>query len=308
MSLDAAIDAFDQVGTAVEALPKLIHQAKKPTSPRGREKKQVRSSSGGGGVARARMSDEISAHCLFICGRSVLLIGAVADCLVAARSRDNTVNAPALAISTRALVETAALVAWLVNPSIDGNTRGRRFLAWRFSELHSDRSVLKGMDDDRSEVIAARAEFGVREKELVDQATAAKWHARASSTKQDGQVEPAVLLQLNSVKGHAHASITDMVQAMMPGSAYQLLSIAAHGKYAGIIAGTRARSEPDSSGGITVGMAGFGITPSMALTTVCNSVTSSTRQLAAWNCVGTEQLDSALRLMFEVAGSIPDPK
>lgn len=305
VSLKSAIESLHGIAAAVERLPKFIHKGGKPPSDRAREKQLVRSARAGGGVARAQILDEVSAHCLLICGHTVLLIRAVNDCLIAARTRDDRVNGPALAIAARALVETAAMVAWLVDPGIGGPERGRRYLAWKFSELRNDRSLTADMNDLRPEFVAARAQQGAQEVHLFKQAAAAKWRAQASVVQPDNKIQAATLLQLTGTKGQSHPSITDLVKAMLPGNVYQLLSIAAHGRYSGIIAGTTPQGDPDKDGGTTVGMAGFGITPSMALFTVINSVTASTRQLAIWNGVSVAQLDRALRLAYQVAGQTP---
>jgi hypothetical protein len=126
-------------------------------------------------------------------GHLILIGRGVADCLEVAAGRDNEVNVPILSMIARAALETGGQLGWLLDDSIDGTTRARRFPTWRFADLRTQRLQVTDFRPQRDEGAAVAAELDEVEHELHAAATAAGWVSKPTVVRGE-HLEAAALL------------------------------------------------------------------------------------------------------------------
>jgi len=235
-----------------------------------------------------------------------LLVQGVADCLEIAAARDNAVNRPALSSALRPAVEVAGQLAWLLDDSIDGHERGRRFLIWRLHDLRHQRHVLGDFRPGSDEEQAARKELDATEDELLAAAKSAKWAARSSVTSDNGDVQTAALLDRQGQKAEPMPKINELVQLVSSTpSMYGLLSIPSHGMRFGMMHGLNAAgaSKPASADLKTDALVGgFGLPPNLAIGLACVAVDISTRLLTGWNQVDASRMHQRVVEVMRMAG------
>lgn len=107
------------------------------------ETTELRSTPGGGGVARAELLDKLNVEMQVMVGHLTLVVGGVSDALDIAAQRDNQVNGPGLAYIVRPSLELAGQVAWLLTDQIAAEQRARRLLVWRLADLRAQRLLLR---------------------------------------------------------------------------------------------------------------------------------------------------------------------
>lgn len=264
-------------------------------SPRQKERDALRSTSGGGGRTRAKLLDELSAECHLLTSNLLLVADGVADCFELAAQRDDVVNWPVLTIVVRPVLEIAGQIAWLLDDTIDGAERARRFIQWRFADLRARRLLLREFrpPDDP----AALAEVDAHEQELLDACAAAKWVSVPSTTGRNGAIEAAGLLADNG-KREKMPSLTEMVRLVSSTSSlYNMLSIAAHGARLGTMFGLDVSDAVDRAGRRTVQVGGFGLEPNLAIGLTTLALSGSGRRIGGWNgldTVGIYQTSAAL--------------
>ena len=275
-------------------------------SRRSTETSGLRATRSGGGKERAGLLDEAHRACLLMCGHTSLVIDGIEDCLTVAEPRDGRLNSVALALLTRAFVESASEVYWLLDRSIDGTKRARRTLIWQAAQLRNDRQAI-GPVTDTPERQAAEAEMGRRETAWFESVQRAKFDGRPRIGTKDGMPNAALLTA--AAKPEEYPAKTHLVEALTGGSfTYRRLSASAHGRHSGIAGSLQAVGEPDRSGRVQVAVTGMPLSPGFVLLVAGMAVKGSTRWLVDWNGQATDRIDRALREAHELAGRVaPSP-
>lgn len=262
----------------------------------------MRATAGGGGRARAELLDRVAYDSILMLANVTLLVDGVADCLQIAGARDNAVNHPALSATVRPAVETAGQLAWLLDDSIDGADRGRRYLIWRFSDLRHQRHVLSDFRSGADEG-AAVAELDAIEGDLLDLAGAAKWGVRSTVRQANGDISAAVLLDRPGAKPEPMPKITELVGKVASSpSLYSLLSVPAHGRRFGVLHGTQQQHRSDPQGKSELLVGGFGLPPNLCIGLASLAVDIPSRLLAGWNGVDASALHRSVGELMRRAG------
>jgi len=195
----------------------------------------------------------------------------------------------------RPALEIAGQIAWLLDDTIGGAERTRRFLQWRFADLRARRLLLREFrpPDDP----AALAEVDAHEQELRDACASAKWVSVSTKAGRNGAIEAAGLLA-DDGKRERMPSLTEMVRLVSSTpSLYNMLSIAAHGARLGTMFGLDVSESEDREGRRTVQMGGFGLEPNLAIGLTALALSDSGRRIGGWNgldTVGVYQTSAAL--------------
>lgn len=290
---------IEAIGQLVMKMMSRVPATAKRGSPRQRESLVLRSTSGGGGRARATMLDELSGECHPMTSLLVLVAGGVADCLDVARRRNNEVNWPVLSIVLRPVMEIAGQIAWLLDDTIDGAARGRRYLVWQFDDLTRRRKLVHEFRDKSNP--APAVEIEQQEKELLAQCDVARWQGIATSIRGNGRFKPASLLDGNG-KREEMPSITDMVRLVSSSpSLYDMLCVPTHGSR------LAARfdltlGDADRAGRRTVQMGGFGLPPNLVIGLTALALMSVARHIGGWNGIDIAQILQRGHALVELAG------
>ena len=241
-----------------------------------------------------------------MCGHTALVIDGIEDCFVVAEPREGRINAVALALLTRALVESASEAYWLLDPSVDGTTRARRTLIWQAAQLRNDRQAL-GPVTGKEERQAAEAEMARRETAWFESVQLSKFVGRPRSEVPGGVPNAALLTAAG--KPDEFLTKTRLVEALTGGGfTYRRLSMSAHGQRSGIVGSLQTVGEPDRTGRVQVAVTGIPLPPGFVLLTIGMAVKGSTRLLAAWNGHATDRLDRALWEVHQLAERVaPSP-
>jgi hypothetical protein len=281
VEIRAIAELVGNVASKVPALPKR-------GSPRHQEVASLRSTSGGGGRTRAELLGELSAECHLQIASLLIVADGVADCLELAAQRDNVVNFPVLTIVLRSVLEMAGQAAWLLDDSIGGDDRVRRYVAWQFADLRSRRLMLRDFDPPDDPV--ALAEIDQQERELLAVCEAARWLAVPTRTHGNGQIEAAALLDSEG-RRQGVPSQTQLVRlvASTP-SLYGMVSIAAHGARVGARYSLEISDDTDRAGRRTVRQGGFGLPPNLVIQLTALALCDSGRRVAGWNGLDASQL------------------
>lgn len=264
------------------------------SSPRRAESSAMRAAVGGGGKTRASLLDLLAGDAVFMIANLTLLVDGVADCLQIASTRNNEVNYPALSATLRPTIEVAGQLAWLLDDSIDGGERGRRYLRWRFHDLRHQRlllSELRGGDEAK----AAFAELDRIGRGLLGLAASAKWSARATVVQPNGDIVAAALVDQAGEKPEPMPKITELVRtvASTP-SLYGLLSVPTHGRRFGVVHGVKQDGAPDQHGKVEALVGAFGLPPHLCIGLACLAIDRPGRLLAGWNGVNASALHGAV--------------
>ena len=266
----------------------------KSGSPRRTETSELRSTARGGGPGRARLLDRLNVDAQLMAANLTLIVEGVADCLEVATGRDNAVNRPALSFVVRPALEVAGQLAWLLDDSIDGTERARRFLTWRFADLRQLRLLLEDFRPSNEERTSTCDELDEVEKSFLDDVAAANWAAKATVAGPKG-FEAAALLGAAG-KRESMPKYNELVRLVSSTpSVYGLLSVPAHGVRFGIFHGLEVADTPDPSGRYSARIAGFGIEPNIGVGLAFLAVDVSCRLLAGWNGVDAGRLTSGGR-------------
>jgi hypothetical protein len=299
VALRSVCDLANEVASRVPTEP-----AK--TSPRGQETKDVRAASGGGGRTRADLLDEIARETVVVLANGTLLVHGVADCLQIAAGRDNAVNTPALSSVLRPALEVAGQLTWLLDDSIDGHERGRRFLIWRLGDLRNQRHVLREFRPGSDEEAAASQVLDETEAELLAIAASAKWQARSSIVAPNGDVQAAALLDRAGQKPEPMPKINALVRLVSStASLYGLLSVPTHGMRFGLMHGLTAADPTDTPTAhvkTDARVSGFGLPPNLAIGLACLAIDIPTRHLAGWNGIDPSAMHSRVVEVMQAAG------
>lgn len=273
-------------------------------SPRQIETSALRSTAGGGGRARAEILDLIPGDAVVMTANLTLLVEGVADCLQVASSRGNAVNAPAMTAVLRPAVEVAGQLAWLLDDKIAGDERCRRYLIWRLHDLRNQRHLLSEFRTGSDPQGLAQEELDAIEHKLLRLTATAKWNARPTVVKANGDREGAALLQTVGKKAEGMPKITALVRtiASTP-SLYTLLSVAIHGQRFGVFHGLEQVGEPDRFGKVDAAMKGFALPPSTGISLACVALSTPSRLLAGWNGVDASSLQRMARRVSGLVGS-----
>ena len=165
----------------------------RPGSPREKEAIAERTAEGEQGLARIALLDALNVDAQVGAANLTLIVRGVADCLEVAAGRENEVNVPILSIIARTALEIAGQLAWLLDDSIDGTERARRFLTWSFADLRTQRLLLDDFGPSNEEGASAAAELDEIEQELCATATSAGWVSKATVVR-GKDLEGAALL------------------------------------------------------------------------------------------------------------------
>lgn len=256
----------------------------------------------GGGRTRAELLDRVAYDSILMLANVTLLVDGVANCLQIAAARNNAVNHPALSATVRPAVETAGQLAWLLDDSIDGADRGRRYLIWRFSDLRHQRHVLSDFRSGADEA-AAVAELDDLERELVDLAEGAKWDVRSTVKQANGDVTAAALLDRLGAKPEPMPKITELIRKVSSTpSLYSLLSVPAHGRRFGVLHGIQQQQAPDPQGKAELLVGGFGLPPNLCIGLASLSIDVPSRLLAGWNGIDASALHRSVVELMHRAG------
>lgn len=300
LCVSGAHEDLHRLARVARALVSEIPEHPRSGSPRDAESRVLRGTDGGGGVARAALLDRLNTDAQILAANLTLVIDAIADCFEVAARRDNHVNTPAVSIIVRTALELAAQAAWLLDDTIDGLTRARRYLVWRFDDLSDRRLLLREFRPDNGDTDSAEADLDSEEAALLADVTDAKWEASATTTNPKG-VTPAALLDGGRREGMP--KITEMIRLVSSTrSIYGLLSITAHGSRFGLMQGLKADGPPDSRGRRDAQVEGFGLPPNTAIALAVLVVDRACRLLAGWNGVDSSRLHSDALVLMKRAG------
>jgi hypothetical protein len=186
-------------GSVVDGIPERAAAG----SPRNNETRSVRSTPGGGGVARAQLLNLLNVDMQVMVGHQILITGGVADDLEVAARRDNEINGPALAFVVRPALELSGQIAWLLNDQIDAAHRARRYIMWRLADLRAQRLLLRDFRTLPDETESAVRELNESEAEIMELVAAAKWSAKQTEYK-GGDLEAATLLGVDASRTACH--------------------------------------------------------------------------------------------------------
>ncbi len=229
-----------------------------------------------------------------------IIVDAVADCLQVARLRDNAVNGPGLSFAVRPGMEVAGQVAWLLDDRIDGAERGRRYLAWRFSDLRQQRLLLADFRPDAA-VAAAQTEVEAAEQSLLGDVTRARWQARPTAISPNGHIMAAVLLDPPQ-SPKAVPKINELVRLVSSTpSTYSLLSVPAHGVRFGAYHGLETEDDP-LAGVPRSRVRGSAIDINLFIELAVLAHNRSVRLLAGWNGLDAARFHRDCRSVTPRAG------
>lgn len=270
-------------------------------SPRRKETSELRSSPGGGGRERSLLLDHLNVNVQVVAANLVLIVDGVADCLEVASGRDNAVNRPALSFVVRPALEVAGQLAWLLDDSIDGAERGRRFLAWRFADLRQQRFLINEFRPSNADRAPAATELEDVEKALLASVSAANWAATPTVVGPKG-FEAAALLDAQG-KRVSMPKYNELVRLVSSTPiVYSLLCVPIHGVRFGMFYGLHLEDGPDASGQHHAQVGGFGVDPNIAIGLAALAVDVSCRLLAGWNHVDSGRVHQEVKALLRRAG------
>jgi hypothetical protein len=269
-------------------------------SPRHTEARALRSTPGGGGVARAELLDELNVDMQVMVGHLGLVVGAVADGLDIASQRDNEVNGPALAYIVRPALELAGQIAWVLSDQIDAERRTRRYVVWRLADLRAQRLLLRDFRASQSEINAAVKELDEIEDEILRRVDAAKWAGQA--TKYTGTDIQAAALLGKDGKPERIPKIGELVREVSSTPAtYGLLSVTSHSQRFGVLQGLEITGSTQD-GQQQAHVSGFPLKANLLIGLTVLAVNIPGRMLGGWNGVDTNELHSFSGALMVRAG------
>lgn len=190
----------------------------------------MRSAQQTGGRERADLLNKLALDASLVVTQITVTVEGVADLLQVAESdREGKLNVVPTATLVRSALETHGQVDWMLDNTIDGFERARRYLTWRFDDLKQLRWALRNGADESDEYADAVVEVDAEEADLIASAERIGLSARHEVVRPNGNVEPARLsdasgnLKMPSY-GKMVSSVTNSVHA------YAALSGAAHGQ------------------------------------------------------------------------------
>ncbi len=220
-----------------------------------------------------------------------------------AAGRDNAVNRPALSFVVRPALEVAGQLAWLLDDSIDGEERGRRFLVWRFADLRQQRLLINEFRLANAERASAVVELAKVEKALLGNVSAAKWTASPTVVGPKG-FEAAALLDAagRRVSMPKYNELVRLVSSTP--SLYSLLCVPVHGVRFGMFYGLAVEEGPVDPDQDNAQVAGFGLDPNICIGLAALSIDRSCRLLAGWNHVDAGSIHQAVKGLMRMAGIV----
>jgi hypothetical protein len=253
------------------------------------------------GFGRIALLDELNVDAEIGMGHLILIGRGVGDCLEVAAGRDNEVNVPILSMVARAALETGGQLGWLLDDSIDGTTRARRFPTWRFADLRTQRLLVTDFRPQKDEGAAVAAELDEVEHELHAAATAAGWLSKPTVVRGE-HLEAAALLDSGGKNERVPQSGEPRDSFPARRACTGLLSIPAHGVRFGMRHNMQVEDQPDDEGKHRVRVGGFGAPPNLAIGLSVAAVDRAGRLLAGWDGVDAQRLYSAARETTHRAG------
>lgn len=269
-------------------------------SPLDRELSDLRRTPGGGGKQRALLLEQLRTEMEIAVGYLTLVIGGVADCLEVAASRDNQVNGPALSFAVRPVLELAGQIDWLLDHTIDGTVRARRYIVWRLADLRARRLVTWDYADDDA-VAAVNAELDEEEAALLRDIELAGWVAEPTTTSPKG-ITAAALLDADG-KRERMPGYGELVRRIASSpSVYSILSISAHTERYGMITTVEADGPPTAGGKQKTKFAGFAMDTNLAIGLSVMALDRAARLLLGWNGASVGDLHERARWIINRAG------
>lgn len=271
-----------------------------PRSPRHKETRSLRSTPGGGGVARAELLDKLNVEMQVMVGHLTLVVGGVADALEIASQRDNEVNGPALAYIVRPALELAGQVAWLLSDQIDAEQRARRYVVWRLADLRAQRLLLLDFRSSQDETEAAVKELDEIEDEILAQVDAARWMARRT-VYSGTNVEAATLCGAGGQSERIPALGALVREVSSSPALYGLLSVTNHSQRFGVRQGLEIVG-PAEAGQQNARLSGFPLETNLLIGLTVLAINIPSRLLGGWNHVDTSELYRFSRRLMASAG------
>ena len=269
-------------------------------SPRYRETRSLRSSPGGGGVARAELLDKLNVEMQVMVAHLSLLVDGVADALHIAFQRDNEVNRPALAFAVRPALELAGQVTWLLDDKVDALQRVRRYVVWRLADLRAQRLLLRDFRTSEGLLYAAANELDATEDDLLAIIKAARWTAQPTAYR-GAHTQAASLVGVDG-KPERLPRLGELVRQVSTAPAtYGLLSVTSHSQRFGVLQGL----EVETSSGMgedSARIGGFPLDTNLLIGLAVLSINIPTRLLGGWNGIDTRQLHSLSVQLMERSG------
>lgn len=296
----AAPDDIRHLAALAAAVVNRIPDRAAARLPRQTETQTVRSSSGGGGFARAELLRELNVDAQVMVGHLSLIVAGVADLLEVASQRDNEVNGPALAYVVRPALELAGQIAWLLTDRIDGEHRARRYVVWRLADLRAQRLLLRDFRASKADIDAAKKELDGAEQDILARISKAKWAAQP--TKYNGlDIQAAALLGTNG-KPERVPAIGELVREVSSTPAtYGLLSVTSHSQRFGVLQGVEIAGSTEK-GQQQARISGFPLGTNMLIGLAVLGINIPGRLLAGWNAVDASDLHRASTGLLVKAG------
>lgn len=291
------VQALERVSAATQAIGSAGPSRGRGPTPYQADVRTVRNAPDRGGTGRAALLGGLDGVAALRVAHSALIVDGLTDLFRAAGSRTpGGVNGPVLAAGVRALAEAAAETAWLLDPSIDGIARCRRYIRWKLHVHDTDLGHIERAHEDpttdEDEVAAARSAMAEETARLTADIEAAG--RSVSTTGKNGK--PASLALLSPTGGRESFPNRGELVAGLLGSPrlYPLISRAAHIEHSGIT-GSLTRISEARDGRVLVHMTGDGLPDGSQLLVVAKAVNATAGELAAWSGRANGHLLEALR-------------
>lgn len=288
----AAHERFREVSDIARAQILQLGPEPAPGSPRADEWATF-ASAGEMGTARKDVQDRLCAEAMVMIGSLTLIVDGVADCLQVAETRDNRLNQPLFSMAVRSVLEVAGQIVWLLDPTIDGKTRVRRYLVWRFADLREQRLMARTLRTTPDPGSDQGPGFDDEEGQLIEMTEQAGWKATPTTTP-GGHLNAAGLATSTGAKEQL-PKIGSLVGEVAPKAVvYSVLSAASHGSRFGVIQGMDHQGI-GADGRYQVTMTGFGLDSSLGLHLTLLALNRSCGLLMDWNGADAGPLDAAVK-------------
>jgi hypothetical protein len=256
-------------------------------SKRAIEISELRSTDGGGGVARAGLLNELATDATLMSVMVPHYLLGLHDLLHGAMNRDQSISRPALSAVVRPIIEVCSVIFWLVDPVEPPAERARRFTRWVFDDFSSYARFAGAMfgddeEDGRDELLRALTSdagaFAVR----AESARFAVAEPDANGGRQLKKLD-------RPDKRDPPPSQTELANHLLgTKSVYAQLSAGTHGLRYGVVIGASqaARLVRRTTSGQTVhqvAVTGTGVSLKNSLLAIGVSIRKSIAELVEWD-------------------------
>lgn len=253
-------DAHVKVERIAREVGRLRDRAEGGSLPKSRwrsELSSARRSRAGTAAERGRLLDDVHEETRFYLTILALRVDGIADLLHAAALRPKPeVVVPALGDVVRGLIESSAVVFWLMDRSASAEDRMRRYLRWIIDDMRSEQAVWTSAEfaNDHPVVREIEASAPQREEELAGRIERAGWALKRSEVDSSGRYKQPYLLRSDGRPGaDGFPSLTDLSKNLLGGpSGYRLLSAGSHSHRHGVRASSELKSLDDGTSEIHV--------------------------------------------------------